>query len=131
MDLLCLYYCSANGHTLLSNDKRLRRACKENGVAVHGSLWVVLELHHRAICPADVLCGWLSRWEKELKTRLPTTEVAQVRRVLGCPLPPQGRRAKAYSWDPGTDSSRLPENSLAAHSRFLRSRYCRIQFAPG
>jgi len=88
-DLLCLYYCSANGRTLLSNDKRLRRACGENGVAVHGSLWAVLELHHQAICPPDVLCGWLSCWENELKTRLPTTEVTQVRRVLECPSPPR------------------------------------------
>lgn len=83
-DALCLHYCHTNGHTLLFNDGRLRRACTENQVAVHGSLWAVLELHCRAICRPDVLCGWLSRWENELETRLPASELAQVRRVLGC-----------------------------------------------
>jgi hypothetical protein len=83
-DALCLHYSLTNGHTLLSNDARLRRACAENQVAVHGSLWAVLELHRRAICPPDVLCGWLSRWENELEARLPAGEMARVRQDLGC-----------------------------------------------
>ncbi len=83
-DALCLHYCLTNGYTLLSNDGRLRRACVENQVAVHGSLWAVLELHQRAIRPPDVLCSWLSRWENELEARLPASELARVRRVLGC-----------------------------------------------
>ncbi|WP_119280665.1 hypothetical protein [Calidithermus roseus] len=83
-DALCLHYCCTNGHTLLSNDGRLRKACAENQVAVHGSLWAVLELHSRGICPPAVLCGWLSRWENELEARLPASELARVRREVGC-----------------------------------------------
>jgi predicted nucleic acid-binding protein len=83
-DALCLHYCHTSGHTLLSNDGRLRRACAENQVAVHGSLWAVLELHQRAICPSEVLCEWLFRWENELEARLPASELARVRRVLRC-----------------------------------------------
>lgn len=81
-DVLNLYYCRTNGHTLLSNDRRLRRACTENQVAVHGSLWAVLELNHRAICRPDVLCHWLSYWENELAARLPADELARVRQDL-------------------------------------------------
>lgn len=60
-DALCLHYCRTNGSTLLSNDGRLRRACAESGVVVHGSLWAVRELYDQEVCPPDVLCDWLYR----------------------------------------------------------------------
>lgn len=83
-DALCLHYCRTSSSTLLSNDGRLRRACAESGVVVHGSLWVVCELYNQKVCLPEVLCNCLYCWEKELKARLPADELAQVRQVLGC-----------------------------------------------
>lgn len=83
-DLLCLYHCVSSGRVLLSNDGRLRKACAEHKVEVHGSLWVVLELNRLGICPPNTLCDWLQRWEDELKARLPLSELAQLRKTLGC-----------------------------------------------
>jgi hypothetical protein len=83
-DAFCLHYASTGNHILLSNDKPLRKACHTAQVEVHGSLWIVLELHRQNLAAKDVLCDWLEQWTTVLKARLPTQELALVRQTLGC-----------------------------------------------
>jgi hypothetical protein len=83
-DALNIVYAKANTCTVLSNDGPLRKACVSHGVAVHGSLWVVLELHRLQICPATQLCRWLHDWVSTHKARLPQRELDLVRQNLGC-----------------------------------------------
>jgi hypothetical protein len=67
-----------------SNDGPLRKACTLHGVNVHGSLWVLLELHRLKTCSTVQLCQWLHDWVNVYKARLPSAELEQVRRSLGC-----------------------------------------------
>jgi hypothetical protein len=83
-DALCLHRSSTHRHVLLSNDGPLRKACAKAGVEIHGSLWVVLELHRLNLCEPAMLCGWLHDWETNLKARLPVAQLEQVRNTLGC-----------------------------------------------
>jgi hypothetical protein len=83
-DALNIVYAKAQGCTVLSNDGPLRKACVLHQVAVHGSLWVVLELHRLRICPAVQLCRWLHDWVSTHKARLPKKELELVRQNLGC-----------------------------------------------
>lgn len=83
-DAFCLHYATTGNHILLSNDKPLRKACNTAKVEVHGSLWIVLELHRQNLCQKDLLCDWLDQWATVLKARLPTQELILVRQTLGC-----------------------------------------------
>jgi predicted nucleic acid-binding protein len=81
---LCFYHAKEAGRLLLSNDKLLRNTAIAHQVEVHGTLWVVQELHRRQICPPALLCAWLEQWVNHLHAFLPRRELEQVRLLLGC-----------------------------------------------
>ncbi len=84
-DATCLFYGQAAARSVLTNERELRKRCTDLRVDVHGSLWVVEQLHTRALCQKSLLCDWLRRWPTEFGAFLPTSELERLRRVLGCP----------------------------------------------
>lgn len=51
-DRLCLVVCRDNGWTCVSNDKALRKSCKDSGISVLWGLQLILELVHGGHLPA-------------------------------------------------------------------------------
>ena len=84
VDALCFYHAKQTGRMLLSNDNLLRKTCAANQVEVHGTLWVVQELHRQQLCQASDLCVWLEQWVNHLHAFLPRRELEQLRVLLGC-----------------------------------------------
>ncbi|MBF2034601.1 MAG: hypothetical protein IGR92_03770 [Leptolyngbyaceae cyanobacterium T60_A2020_046] len=82
-DALCLYYAKTYQRLLLTNEKPLRRCCQEQQVSVHGTLWIVQSIYERQLLDAKILCGWLSTLNRHNR-RLPTQEVAILRKLLDC-----------------------------------------------
>lgn len=82
-DASCLHYARLHGRTVLTSERALRQRCQAEGVSVHGSLWVVAELHRRRLCAPERLCGWLRRWPEQ-GARLPAGELQALRAHLGC-----------------------------------------------
>ncbi|MCC6176399.1 MAG: hypothetical protein IT305_13920 [Chloroflexi bacterium] len=80
-DALNLYYARRFGRVLLAGDKPLRDRCGEVGVTVHGSLWVVEQLHQHSLVEGALLCGWLDVWPR-FGRRLPPRELERLRRML-------------------------------------------------
>lgn len=82
-DATCLHYAKLTERTVLTSERRLRERCIAEGVDVHGSLWVVQELHQRGLCEASVMCGWFGEWAKQ-GARLPEAALRELRITLGC-----------------------------------------------
>jgi len=80
-DATCLVYARRAGRTVLTSERRLRQRCQKEGVEVHGSLWVVAQLHGQRRCPPDLLRRWLEVWIED-GARLPPVELAALRQVL-------------------------------------------------
>jgi hypothetical protein len=80
-DVLGLYYALTFGHVLLAGDRKLRVAAEAVGVEVHGSLWLVEELHAKRLVPPAELVRWLDDWPR-LGRRLPSREVTRIRTQL-------------------------------------------------
>ena len=80
-DALGLYYALTFGRVLLAGDRKLRIAAEAVGVDVHGSLWLVEELHAKGLVPAAELIRWLDEWPR-LGRRLPPREVARIKSQL-------------------------------------------------
>jgi hypothetical protein len=83
-DRLNFYYAQTFSRTLLTNERQLRLTCQAQGVGVHGTLWVIAEVHARQICPAESLCEWLDILS-DLDRRLPMQEIAILKETLNCP----------------------------------------------
>jgi len=83
-DATCLHYARTYGRTVLTSERTLRKRCQQNGVNVHGSLWVVKQLHERHHCAPELLCAWLKSWLED-DARLPQDVLAEIRILLGCP----------------------------------------------
>jgi hypothetical protein len=80
-DALGLYYALTFGRVLLAGDRKLRSAAEAVGVDVHGSLWLIEELHAQGLVPPAELMRWLTEWPR-LGRRLPPREVARIRSQL-------------------------------------------------
>jgi hypothetical protein len=80
-DTLGLYYALTFGRVLLAGDRKLRISAEAINVEVHGSLWLVEELHAHGLVPPVELIRWLDEWPR-LGRRLPPREVARIRSQL-------------------------------------------------
>jgi len=88
-DATCLVYARRSGRTVLTSERRLRERCQAENVDVHGSLWVVDQLHRQGQCDPAMLCRWLTLWEEQ-GARLPAAALVALRGTLGCQLPVVG-----------------------------------------
>ena len=83
-DRLNFYYAQTFSRTLLTNERQLRQTCQQRNVAVHGTLWIIGEVHAQQIVPAHELCDWLNVLVT-LDRRLPAPEIISLRQLLKCP----------------------------------------------
>ena len=81
VDALNLYYAQAFGRALLAGDRKLRLSAEALQIEVHGSLWLVEQLHAQQIVPPAELIRWLDAWP-HLGRRLPARETARLRARL-------------------------------------------------
>ena len=82
-DQLNLYYAETFSRTLLTNERPLREVCRQRNIAVHGTLWIIAEVHSRQILAPHTLCKWLDVLS-DLDRRLPAQEVELLRQTLNC-----------------------------------------------
>ena len=64
-----------HGGILLTGDWLLRRVATQDGLRVHGVLWVVDELRNACACTADTLVTALERWRDDRAVFLPRREL--------------------------------------------------------
>lgn len=75
-DCFCLVSTRCQDHgILLTGDRLLRRVARQNGLCVHGVLWIVDELHASRACDGDRLIVALERWRADRAVFLPRREV--------------------------------------------------------
>lgn len=60
---------------LLTGDSALKKVAASNDICVHGSLWIIDELHAANACENDLLVSALERWKKDGTVFLPPTEI--------------------------------------------------------
>jgi hypothetical protein len=82
-DRLNFYYAQTFSRTLLTNERQLRQTCQKNNLEVHGTVWIISEMHSRRITEAKTLCQWLEIL-LALDRRLPLPEIAALKQALGC-----------------------------------------------
>lgn len=70
------------GAVLLTGDGLLRRAAGEDGLRVHGVLWVIDELRRTSKCSDDLLIAALECWQVDRAVFLPKSEIEQRLRTL-------------------------------------------------
>ena len=78
-DTFAFALAQARRWTLLTGDRALRDLCVEQGVKMHGVLWVISELNQVGVTDAGVLHAALTAIHAHPRCRLPT---AEVRRTL-------------------------------------------------
>lgn len=76
-DTFSLALASTNGWCLLAGDGDLRKMAHSLGVNCHGVLWVIDELHGKAICEPQMLLDGLTAISNHTRCRLPRAEVRQ------------------------------------------------------
>lgn len=74
----CFCYVTADIHAgiLLTGDRQLRRVAAENGLRVHGVLWIIDELHAADACAVSMLTQALRSWQSDAAVFLPQDEIA-------------------------------------------------------
>lgn len=82
-DALCYFYAQTYQRVLLTNEKPLRQLCQQEGIPVHGTLWLVHELDQHGRIARATLCQWLAVLQ-QCNRRLPVVELAELRSRLGC-----------------------------------------------
>lgn len=55
-DMSCFYLAADRGWTLLTGDKAVRQACQQQGVEVHGTLWLLDALFEHHLVGGAALC---------------------------------------------------------------------------
>lgn len=76
-DCFCLV--TARHHeqsVLLTGDRLLRRTAENEGIGVHGVLWVLDQLHQRQCCDVSLLRTALEVWRDDPTVRIPNQEIA-------------------------------------------------------
>lgn len=82
-DALCLYYAKTFERGLITNDKPLRKASQQQGIEIHGTLWIIRQAYEQKILSSNELCKWISTLVK-LDRRMPAQEVGKLRDLMGC-----------------------------------------------
>lgn len=74
----CFCYVTALAHRgiLLTGDALLRRVAGDNGLRVHGVLWIVDELATGRVCPTGLLKKALKAWQADASVFLPEQEIS-------------------------------------------------------
>ncbi len=74
----CFCYVTAPVHPgiLLTGDALLRKVAAENGLRVHGVLWVVDELEAKRTCAKSLLIQALTVWQEDKTAFLPQHEIS-------------------------------------------------------
>ena len=75
----CFCFVTARAHTgmLLTGDALLRRIARENGLRVHGVLWVIDELTGAKVCDTSLLINALRAWQSDGTVFLPPQEITK------------------------------------------------------
>ena len=76
-DCFCLVVAQAYPGILLTRDALLRRVAAENGLCVHGVLWIVDELSAAGICSDSLLVQALEVWQEDDTVFLPRGEISR------------------------------------------------------
>ena len=75
-DCFCYVTALACRGILLTGDALLRRVAGDNGLRVHGVLWIVDELATSRTCPRGVLRKALTAWQADASVFLPEQEIS-------------------------------------------------------
>lgn len=76
-DCFCLITARVRGGILLTGDGHLRRVATDEGLRVHGVLWVIDELAAAGACPASLLVEALQTWQNDRTVFLPRQEISK------------------------------------------------------
>lgn len=75
-DSLCIVTALAHRGILLTGDALLRRVATDNGLRVHGVLWIIDELDAAGGCVRSLLIQALKTWHDDATVFLPQHEVS-------------------------------------------------------
>ena len=75
-DCFCFVTALVHSGILLTGDAPLRRFATENGMRVHGVLWVIDELEANRVCPTPLLTHALRTWQSDDAVFLPEKEIS-------------------------------------------------------
>ena len=75
-DCFCFVTALAHPGILLTGDALLRRVATDNGLRVHGVLWIIDELDAAAGCERSLLTQALKTWQGDATVFLPQREVS-------------------------------------------------------
>lgn len=81
-DTFAFALAQARRWTLLTGDRALRDLCVEQGVEMHGVLWVIAELNRVGVTDAGVLHAALTAIQAHPRCRLPNADVQRVLAML-------------------------------------------------
>lgn len=83
----CFCYVTAHSHSgvLLTGDALLRRVATEDGLRVHGVLWVIDQLLDVQSSPPSVLAHALETWRNDDTVFLPSDAISTRLRLLASP----------------------------------------------
>ena len=70
------------GSIILTADTRLYKFAKSHGICVHGSLWVVRQLHSQNVCDVETLTKVLKIWKSDKLVYIPDDLIDQTLRDL-------------------------------------------------
>lgn len=84
-DKVNLHYVRQNKRVLLTGEKRLRRICNDEGLEVHGTLWLIDQAHGLMLRSTEDLCRWLARLSAPDRF-LPENEIDDRRKKLDAKL---------------------------------------------
>ena len=76
-DCFCLVIARSFPGILLTGDALLRRVATENGVRVHGVLWVIDQLGEAGLCARRKLIEALEIWQSDDSVFLPKHEISK------------------------------------------------------
>jgi len=82
-DRLNIAYARTYKRILLSGEKRLRDVCGQEGIEIHGSLWLIQQAHANSLFTKEQLCKWLERLSQSDRY-LPEAELVMLKKHLGC-----------------------------------------------
>jgi len=76
-DCFCLVTAHARRGILLTGDGHLRRVATDEGLRVHGVLWVIDELAAAEACPTSLLVEALQSWQDDRTVFIPRQEISK------------------------------------------------------
>ena len=82
-DALCLYYAKNFSRVLITNDKPLRTRSQQQGIKIHGTLWLIHQAYEQKILSSNKLCAWISTLIQH-GSRMPPQEVVKLRALMDC-----------------------------------------------